>query len=390
MKFTSLLPIAALTTAFVIPDEQVMSQVAIENHERPSSIWDTAPCTKHPIKDLKDTFTNTIQASKNAFDRAFDHASEAGDKLAQKLDGAAIHTKSWLESAPATFDGHHGHHGKPNLTVYQLIAESKYTTKLAKLINEYPDLVKALNGTAANYTVFAPTDYAFEKIPEDAPKPSKEDLKKVLEYHVSDEFYPAGRVLVTHTIPTLLEGDDIGFERQRLSTNIGLRGLTVNFYSRIIAINIVSVPLQLAFSAAANKGQFGTNGVIHGVDSILIPPPKTVDIISLLPGEFSTLELGLAKTGLIPALNDTSKHIGGTFFAPSNFAFLKLGPRINAFLFSSYGLKYLKALLQYHVVANQTLYSDAFYKADDVDKQSRIPKGLFHVSLYFFIMSSLS
>ena len=104
MKFTSLLPIVALTTAFVIPDEQVMSQVAIENHERPSSIWDTAPCTKHPIKDLKDTFTNTIQASKNAFDRAFDHASEAGDKLAQKLDGAAIHTKSWLESAPATFD----------------------------------------------------------------------------------------------------------------------------------------------------------------------------------------------------------------------------------------------------------------------------------------------
>ena len=70
--------------------------------------------------------------------------------------------------------------------------------------------------------------------------PSKEDLKKILEYHVSAEFYPAGRVLVTHTIPTILEGEDIGFEKQRLSTNIGLKGLTVNFYSRIIAINIVS------------------------------------------------------------------------------------------------------------------------------------------------------
>lgn len=46
---------------------------------------------------------------------------------------------------------------------------------------------------------------------------------------------------VTHTIPTLLEGEDIGFEPQRLSTNIGLRGLTVNFYSRIIAIDIVSL-----------------------------------------------------------------------------------------------------------------------------------------------------
>ena len=67
-------------------------------------------------------------------------------------------------------------------------------------------------------------------------------------------------------------------------------------------------------------------------------------------------------------------------FAPSNFAFQKLGPRINAFLFSSYGLKYLKALLKYHVVVNQTLYSDAYYKADDKDvEETGIPKGYFHV-----------
>ena len=103
-----------------------------------------------------------------------------------------------------------------------------------------------------------------------------------------------------------------------------------------------------------------------------------MEIIDLLPGEFSTLELGLAKTGLIHALNDTSNHVGGTLFAPSNFAFQKLGPKINAFLFSTYGQKYLKALLKYHVVANQTLYSDAYYKADEAVDNS-IPKGYFHV-----------
>ena len=60
-------------------------------------------------------------------------------------------------------------------------------------------------------------------------------------YHVSSEFYPAGRVLVTKTIPTLLESESLGTDRkQRLSTNIGFRGLTVNFYSRIVAVNIVS------------------------------------------------------------------------------------------------------------------------------------------------------
>ena len=118
-----------------------------------------------------------------------------------------------------------------------------------------------------------------------------------------------------------------------------------------------------------------------------------MDIIDLLPGEFSTLELGLGKTGLIPALNDTSNHVGGTLFAPSNFAFRKLGPRINAFLFSTYGQKYLKALLKYHVVANRTLYSDAYYDKSDVAAENRIPKGYYHVShvyTHFFTLLTLS
>jgi uncharacterized surface protein with fasciclin (FAS1) repeats len=133
--------------------------------------------------------------------------------------------------------------------------------------------------------------------------------------------------------------------------------------------------------------QFGTNGVIHGVDSLLLPPPPALKIIELLPGEFSTLQLGLDKTGLFEAIK-VSHHEGGTLFAPSNWAFQKLGPRINAFLFSKYGEKYLKALLKYHVVANQTLYSDAFYKAKDAESKATgevdmegIPKGYFHVDL---------
>ena len=85
--------------------------------------------------------------------------------------------------------------------------------------------------------------------------------------------------------------------------------------------------------------------------------------------------------------------MGGTLFAPSNFAFQKLGPRINGFLFSTYGQKYLKALLKYHVVANQTLYSDAYYKAEQVDEvdteTTNIPKGLFHASLSLVVSSVL-
>lgn len=111
--------------------------------------------------------------------------------------------------------------------------------------------------------------------------------------------------------------------------------------------------------------------------------------MELFPSGFSTLQLGLVKTGLAQSIGE-AHHSGGTFFAPSNFAFKKLGLKINAFLFSKYGEKYLKALLKYHVVANQTLYSDAFYKAKVIDEETvtsdntaveGIPKGVFHVDL---------
>lgn len=128
--------------------------------------------------------------------------------------------------------------------------------------------------------------------------------------------------------------------------------------------------------------------MIHGVDSILIPPPKTLKIISLLPSEFSTLLLGLGKTGLVETL-EKATTVGGTFFAPPNGAFKKLGPGINAFLFSKRGEKYLKALLEYHVVANQTLYSNAYYgpsKSDinmEVNKAAESEAGTLHAPKYF-------
>ncbi|KAL6721906.1 hypothetical protein ACLMJK_001011 [Lecanora helva] len=372
MKFISLLPLAALSYSFIIPDEEVMSQVAIETKQGPDSVYDRLPSKDEALDRVESTFSDFIDTSKNGFDQVIKHIAEAGEQASSKAHQAAFDAEAWLESAANRVDdigelninGHHGH-GKPNQTVYELIANSKYTTKLAALVNEYPDVVEILNGTAANYTVFAPIDKAFEKIPDDAPKPSKEDLKKILLYHVSDDFFPAGRVLVTGTFPSLLSVDTLGIGPQRISNQISLRGLTVNFYSRIIAIDI-----------------FGTNGVIHGIDSLLIPPPKTAEIVQLLPGEFSTLELGLIKTGLLEAINDTSTHLGGTVFAPSNFAFQKLGPRVNGFLFSQYGQKYLKALLKYHVVADQTLYSDAYYKAEATDvEENGIPKGYFHIDL---------
>lgn len=394
---TSILPLAAISTAFVLPDEQVMEQIAIE--KQPQSYFDQFKgSVEEAWSSVEESFKDAVAFGENAFDNAINAATDASNKAQSSFQCyhsmTAFDAQGWLDSAIETVEDldiddmfdhphkkpkhpkhpkhpHHGHphHHKSNKTVYQLIAGSKYTTKLAKLINEFPDIVEILNGTAANYTVFAPTDKAFEKIPEHAKKPSKELLHKILAYHVSPNQFSAHSVLFAHTIPTALGEDALGGHAQRLRVSLGLGGLRINFYSKVVAVNI-----------------FGTNGVIHGVDSILLPPPKASKILSLLPGEFSTLSLALEKTGLGEAI-DSAPHTGGTLFAPSNWAFKKLGPKINAFLFSKHGEKYLKALLKYHIVANQTLYSDAFYPAKGSDAEAMgdidasAPRRNFHIDL---------
>lgn len=402
MRVISLASLAAVASAFVIPDPQTLESLAIQTQEVDESgehpFWDKAHKAETFWEDLEEEFTQTVHCAKHRFAEVVDSVQDTAVKYSEDFQ-SAFAGDAWLDSAEddldLTEDGpphhgppHHGppghgppgrrppgkgrkphhppHHGPPNETIYELISKSKYTTKLAAAIDEFPDLVKLLNGTKANYTLFAPTDRAFEKIPKHAPKPPKEFLKKLLTYHVSPEFYPAGRIFVSRTLPTALEAEAIGKVPQRISTQVGFRGLSLNFYSRVVALNI-----------------FGTNGVIHGLDSILLPPPKAVDILAALPGDFSTLDLALQKTGLFAAFNDTSSHHGGTLFAPSNFAFQRLGPKINAFLFSRFGLKYLKALVLYHVADDITLYSDAIYKEDSAaaPPHHKIPKSIIHVDL---------
>lgn len=364
MKLINILPLVVLSTAYVLPDQVLIEQIAAQPIETPKS-FDKIPSKGDIFSHVEEAYHKSIVYGKNALDKALSAAENLfKSETFSSSSLEAFDTQGWLDSVhnfPEQIDEFavgdhphhpphcpgHPHHGEPNQTVYELIAGSKYTTKLAELINDYDDLVQLLNGTTANFTVFAPIDEAFEKIPPHHEKPSKEIIKKILTYHVSPDFYPAKRVLFSHTIPTAWKEERLGGEPQRLRVGLGLKGLNINFYSHIRAFNI-----------------FGTNGVIHGIDSILLPPPPAHAIIALLPGDFSTFQLALTKTGLGHAIA-ASNQTGGTIFAPSNSAFKKLGPKVNAFLFSSYGEKYLRALLKYHIVANQTLYSDAFYPEKD-------------------------
>jgi uncharacterized surface protein with fasciclin (FAS1) repeats len=274
---TTLLPLAAISSAFVIPDEQMTNQIVVESQKEPSFLDKLQGNVEDLWAGVEESFKDVVAFSENALDNAINAAGDPADHAQYTFECHMSMSKfdmqGWLDTEienPEDIEffekpkhphkpphhrrpphhGHRGRHHKSNKTVYQLIAGSKYTTKLAELINEYPDLVEALNGTAANYTVFAPTDKAFEKIPK-GHKPSKELIKKVLSYHVSPDFYPAGRVAISHTIPTVLSEEHLGGEPQRLRVGFSvLKGLNINFYSKIVAINIVRPFCPLSSSSA--------------------------------------------------------------------------------------------------------------------------------------------
>jgi len=142
-------------------------------------------------------------------------------------------------------------------------------------------------------------------------------------------------------------GAALGGNKQRIRVEGGLGGVRVNLWVKVV------------FGDHPAK-----NGLLHFTSLPLFPPPPTSAIINLVPTVFSTLALVLEKTGLAATLNSTPST-GGTFFAPTNRAWTRLPPVINAWLFSEKGLPVLEKLLRYHISANQTLYTDAFYGSSE-------------------------
>jgi uncharacterized surface protein with fasciclin (FAS1) repeats len=247
MKFTNLLPLAALGAAFVIVDEAVLEKVAIETKPAPQDVWDMLPSKD----DLASSVKSAAEYTESAFDKAISYFKSEDEDLEASFGchpSVALSELGYASEDESEDDPHRRpphrrrpHHGKPNHTIWELINHSKYTTRLAKLIGEYDDLVDLLNGTSANFTLFAPTDKAFEHLP-DHKKPDKQTIKNILTYHVSPHFYPAKRILFTHTIPSAYHEIRLGDEPQRLRVGISLfKGLTINFFSKVVAANIVSI-----------------------------------------------------------------------------------------------------------------------------------------------------
>ena len=147
-----------------------------------------------------------------------------------------------LIAGPAT-----GAKGKQQQSIADVASGSKQFETLTSLLAQ-ADLVETLDGKG-RFTVFAPTDAAFAKVPKstlDALAADPEQLKAVLLYHVADGKLTARKVVKRKSIKTL--------NGVRVKVRVTKRGVRVN-------------------DAKVTKTDIrASNGVVHVINSVLLPP----------------------------------------------------------------------------------------------------------------------
>ena len=134
---------------------------------------------------------------------------------------------------------------KPSQDIVDTAISAGSFNTLAKALTE-AELIETLKGTGP-FTVFAPTDDAFAQIPEDqlnAILANKALLTKILTYHVVSGKVMAADVVALDSAATV-QGQSVS-----ISTENGVK---------VDGATVVQADIE------------ATNGVIHVIDSVLIP-----------------------------------------------------------------------------------------------------------------------
>ena len=190
-------------------------------------------------------------------------------------------------------------------------------------------MVETLQGEGP-FTVFAPTDEAFAKLPAgtvEALLNDPEQLKAVLLYHVL-----AGKAMAADA-KMLTEAETVS--------------------GGMLVINSEGEMLKINDSQVIVADVEASNGVIHAIDAVLLPREKNVLDVATENGSFTTLLAAIQAAGLEETLKGEGPF---TVFAPSDEAFAKLpAGTVEALLNDP---EQLKNILLYHVTAGKLMAED--------------------------------
>ena len=222
--------------------------------------------------------------------------------------------------------------GKDRDIVDTAVQAGSFNTLAAAL--QAANLVDALKGEGP-FTVFAPTDEAFAKLPEGtlekllSPE-NKQMLVDVLTYHVVQGNLPAAKVVKLDAAKSL--------NGQQLDIKVKDGNVSVD-NANVVKTDIVC-----------------SNGVIHVVDRVILPASDNIPTTAVKAGNFKTLLAAVKAADLTEALSDNGPL---TVFAPTDEAFAKLPAGTVETLLKPENANKLAAILKYHVVQGRVYSMDA-------------------------------
>lgn len=226
---------------------------------------------------------------------------------------------------------------KPQDIVDIAIGDGRFQTLVAGV--QAAELVDTLKGEGP-FTVFAPTDDAFAKLPagtlDELLKPeNKQQLTDILLYHVVAGEVLAADVTSLDSATTVL-GKDVA---------IKVEGGKVFINDAEVIITDIQA----------------SNGVIHVIDTVILPPAEeaaatnTIVDVAIADGRFTTLVAALQAAGLVETLQGEGPF---TVFAPTDEAFAKLPAGTVEDLLKPENKQALTDILLYHVVSGKVMAMD--------------------------------
>jgi len=215
-------------------------------------------------------------------------------------------------------------------SVYAIASTTEDFSTLATAV-EKAGLSEALSGEGT-FTVFAPPNSAFAKLPEDL---VTKLLDPVWQPQLQD-------LLFYHSL-----GQEVGSD----VLSDGMTAETLNGEEIILNLNPPRVNEDSAILIDAGLVDIkASNGVIHGIDTVLTPTSVTSNIveIGMAHDDFSTLVEAVKVAGLVDTLTGEGPF---TLLAPTNDAFAALDDGVIDSLLLPENVDMLKKILTYHVVA---------------------------------------
>jgi transforming growth factor-beta-induced protein len=206
------------------------------------------------------------------------------------------------------------------------VSDENFSTLVTAL--DAAGLVEALQGEGP-FTVFAPTNDAFAALPEgalDALLADTEALTDVLLYHVADD--------------KAMAADVVELDGQKVDTLLG----------QYLDIMIDGDAVMVDNAQVTVTDIEASNGVIHVIDTVLLPETRTIVDIAVEDGRFTTLVTALQAADLVEVLQADGPF---TVFAPTDDAFAALPDSTLDSLLADTDA--LTKVLLYHVVDGKVM-----------------------------------